>query len=164
MADRIVLMNKGEIQQIGSPAEIYESPANTFVAKFVGSPPMNLIEGQIESGPSGPVFRGAVQILAGGGFAGLSAGPATLGIRPEHIELVDAAHPDAIAAKVDLIERIGPHSNVTMIIAQQASVIANVDAAAAIAEGDEVHIRIPAERIQLFDAAGRRVESRGALQ
>ena len=162
MADRIVLMNKGEIQQIGSPSEIYESPANTFVAKFVGSPPMNLIEGHIESGPGGAIFRGPVQLRAG--LAGLSAGPATLGIRPEHIELVDAAQPDAIAAKVDLIERIGPHSNVTMIIAQQASVIANVDAAAAIAEGDTVNIRMPAGRIQFFDAAGRRVEGRGALQ
>ena len=164
MADRIVLMNKGEIQQIGSPSEIYEAPANTFVAKFVGSPPMNLVEGHIDSGSGGLVFRGAVQLRVGAGFAGLSPGPATLGIRPEHIELVEAGHPDAIAAQVDLIERIGSYSNVTLVIAEQAAVIANVDAGAAIHEGDAVHIRIPAGKIHFFDAAGRRVEGRGTMQ
>ncbi|MEZ5832394.1 MAG: hypothetical protein R3D05_14565 [Dongiaceae bacterium] len=69
MADRIVLMNKGEIQQIGSPAEIYEAPANTFVAKFVGSPPMNLIEGRVDVTAGGPVFGGAVQGCARAGPA-----------------------------------------------------------------------------------------------
>jgi len=164
MADRIVLMNKGEIQQIGSPGEIYGAPANTFVAKFVGSPPMNLIEGRIEPGSGGLIFRGAVEIPASRAFAGLSAGPATLGIRPEHVEIVDAGHPDAIAAKVDLVERVGSNSNVFLILAEQASLIANVDADTLIREGDEVHIRIPPKQVQFFDAAGHRVDGKGAMQ
>jgi ABC-type sugar transport system ATPase subunit len=164
MADRIVLMNKGEIQQIGSPSEIYEAPANTFVAKFVGSPPMNLIEGLVEPESGGVMFNGPVQLHVGSGFPGLSAGPATLGIRPEHIEIVDANHPDAVVAKVDLIERVGSDSNVLMIVAGQASAIARVDAAIPLHAGDEIHIRIPPEHVQFFDATGHRVEGKVRTQ
>ena len=161
MADRIVLMNKGEIQQIGSPGEIYGTPANTFVAKFVGSPPMNLIEGVIEPGSGGLTFRGAMQVRAGKGFAGLIEGPATLGIRPEHIEFVDAGHPDAVAARVDLVERVGSNSNVFLIVAGRVSLIANVSAASPVREGDDVYVHIPSEQVQFFDGAGNRVDGKG---
>jgi ABC-type sugar transport system ATPase subunit len=164
MADRIVLMDKGEIQQIGSPAEIYGAPANTFVAKFVGSPPMNLVEGRIEPGSGGVIFRGAVQVPVGKAFAELPAGPATLGVRPEHVEIVGAGHPDAVAARVDLVERIGSDSNVLLVVAEQASLFASVDADTVIHEGDEVYIRIPSQHVQFFDAAGRRVDGKGAAQ
>lgn len=159
MADRIVLMYRGEIQQIGSPSDIYVTPANTFVARFVGSPPMNLSEGRIESGPGGPVFRGPLELAAGKAAAsGLTEGAATLGIRPEHLEIVDAAHPEAVPAKVDLIERVGADSHVFLIVDGQASLIASVDAATPIREGEEVHVRFPPEHIQFFDAHGRRVD------
>jgi ABC-type sugar transport system ATPase subunit len=164
MADRIVLMDKGEIQQIGSPAEIYGAPANTFVAKFVGSPPMNLVEGRIESDSGGVIFRGAVQVSVGKTFSGLSAGPATLGIRPEHVEIVAAGRPDAVAAKVDLVERVGSDSNVLLVVAERASLFARVNADTAVREGDEVHIRVPPQQVQFFDAAGKRVEGKGAMQ
>src|SRR5262249_57667161 len=58
MANRIVLLHKGLIQQVGTPDEVYATPANTFVATFVGSPPMNLIAGRIESRGGQPLFRG----------------------------------------------------------------------------------------------------------
>jgi ABC-type sugar transport system ATPase subunit len=164
MADRIVLMDKGEIQQIGSPNEIYGAPANTFVAKFVGSPPMNLMEGHIEAGSRGLLFRGAVQVPMGRALTGLSVGPATLGIRPEHIEIVAASHPDAVAARVDLIERVGSDSNVLLVVAERTSLFASVDGDTAIREGDEVHIRIPPQHVQFFDAAGKRVDGKGAAQ
>jgi ABC-type sugar transport system ATPase subunit len=164
MADRIVLMDKGEIQQIGSPSEIYDAPANTFVAKFVGSPPMNLIEGQVESDSGGLWFRGPVQMPVGKAFAGLSSGPATLGIRPEHIEIVSADHPDAVATKLDLVERVGSGSNLLLIAAERASLFASVDGGSTLREGDAVHIRIPPQHVQFFNAAGKRIESRGTPQ
>ncbi len=159
MADRIVLMNKGEIQQVGSPSEIYVTPANTFVARFVGSPPMNLTEGRIESGPGDRVFVGSLKLSLGTGAAsGLTEGPATLGIRPEHLEIVDASHPEAVPAKVDLVERVGADSNVFLIVGGQASLIASVDASTPIHEGDEIHVRLPPEHIEFFDAHGNRVD------
>jgi ABC-type sugar transport system ATPase subunit len=157
MADRIVLMHGGEIQQIGSPSEIYVTPANTFVARFVGSPPMNLVEGRIESSSDGPVFRGPLERPAGSAPCP-KVGPATLGIRPEHIEIVDAAHPEAVPAKIDLIERVGSTSNVFLMLGGQVSVTASFDAATPIHEGDEISIRFPPEHIQFFDALGRRVD------
>jgi multiple sugar transport system ATP-binding protein len=89
LADRVVVMNHGEIQQVGSPLEIYDQPQNTFVAGFIGSPPMNLIPGQIKdgnfvcemnscirtNGPEGPVVLGfraedAVIVSRGGQLGG----------------------------------------------------------------------------------------------
>jgi ABC-type sugar transport system ATPase subunit len=165
MANRIVLMNKGKIQQIGSPTEIYVTPANTFVARFVGSPPMNLMEGQVVAVSGGPLFRGTVELAAGKAVAaGLTKGPATIGIRPEHIDIVDAAHPEAIPAKVDLIERVGSDSNVFLIVGGNSTLIASVDAATPISEGDDVHIRLPLNQIQFFDAEGNRVDPRETRQ
>ena len=84
LADRIVIMDKGAIQQIGTPDEIYNDPANTFVAGFIGSPPMNLIEGRLESGtftaPGVEVF----------GLDARKAGRVTLGVRPEDCRVTEA--------------------------------------------------------------------------
>jgi ABC-type sugar transport system ATPase subunit len=157
MADRIVLMHYGEIQQVGSPGEIYVTPANTFVARFVGSPPMNLIEGRIEQGTDGLVFHGPVQQPAARALC-LQPGPATLGIRPEHIKIVDQKHPEAIPAKIDLIERVGATSNVFLVVGGQSSLIASFDAATPIREGEEISIYFAPEHIQFFDAEGRRVD------
>jgi ABC-type sugar transport system ATPase subunit len=158
MADRIVLMNRGEIQQVGSPSEIYVTPANAFVARFVGSPPMNLTEGRIESGPRDRVFVGALRLSIGNAAPALKDGPATLGIRPEHLEIVDAGHPEAVPAKVDLVERVGADSNIFLVVGGGASLIASVDAATPVREGDAIHVRLPLKYIQLFDADGNRVD------
>ncbi len=81
MADRVVLLNRGRIEQNGTPAELYERPANTFVARFIGTPPMNLLP--LEAGPDGAVVAGTLgPAVAPSRCAGL-----TLGVRPEHIAL-----------------------------------------------------------------------------
>ncbi|TNC72240.1 ABC transporter ATP-binding protein [Rubellimicrobium roseum] len=79
LADRIVLMNKGQIQQVGTPDEIYDDPANLFVAGFIGSPPMNFITGEVADG----VFRAPGVIVPGAP----GRGPATLGFRAEDVTL-----------------------------------------------------------------------------
>ncbi len=82
LADRIVILNDAKIQQMGSPAEIYARPANTFVAGFIGSPPMNLIEGTVAAGR----FQHAAGTLE---LAGQPDGPAAIGIRPEDLRVVE---------------------------------------------------------------------------
>ena len=84
LADRIVILNDARIQQIGSPAEVYARPANTFVAGFIGSPPMNLINGTVAGG----VFTHAGGSLP---LAGHPDGPVVVGIRPEDITVADGA-------------------------------------------------------------------------
>lgn len=100
MADRIIVMNAGRIEQIGTPAEIYHTPATTFVASFMGAPPMNLLAGH--------VIDGTVQIGDLDLGAGPSAvvGPVTLGLRPEDIVL-DPAGP--ISLTIDIVEELGAH-------------------------------------------------------
>ncbi len=109
MADRIVAMNEGVAQQVGAPAELYDDPANTFVAGFIGSPAMNFLDGTLGFGDG----AGAAAVRVGGAVlatvarpAGSSTGaPVTLGIRPERLRIGPAG--TGAAAVVDLVEPTG---------------------------------------------------------
>ena len=102
MATRIVVLNHGTVQQIGTPDEIYHAPANTFVARFVGSPPMNLLE--VERDPAGlrvdgqPSWRHDGPLPPGGRFL--------LGLRPEQVRVL-APGAGPLAAEVAVVERLG---------------------------------------------------------
>ena len=94
MGDRIVVMNEGKIQQVGPPLEVYNSPANRFVAAFIGSPPMNFLRAKL-TGPS-QIEIGSQQLnltshSIDGDYVGL---PVTFGVRPEHIEVVERSAED----------------------------------------------------------------------
>jgi sn-glycerol 3-phosphate transport system ATP-binding protein len=110
MADRVILLNGGRIEQNGAPVELYEQPANTFVARFIGTPPMNLLK--LEPGAGGAVIQGA------GGPAALPAQCArgVLGVRPEHIAL---AFERGVRASVDSVEYLGGDSLIACRIGAQ---------------------------------------------
>jgi ABC-type sugar transport system ATPase subunit len=112
LGSRIVVMHGGRVQQVGKPLDVYRHPKNTFVAGFIGSPPMNLIPGRLTpdgkhfvsdggvfSFPPPPEWRAP---LAGSGGRAL-----VLGVRPEHVSLADAAGGPAIPVRVDLVEPLG---------------------------------------------------------
>jgi sn-glycerol 3-phosphate transport system ATP-binding protein len=99
MADRIIVMNAGRIEQIGTPHEVYHAPASTFVASFMGAPPMNLLPAHAESGAVR--FAGTELATCNG-----HAGPVTMGIRPEDL-VPDATGP--LRVEVDIIEELGAH-------------------------------------------------------
>jgi sn-glycerol 3-phosphate transport system ATP-binding protein len=99
MADRIIVLNAGRIEQIGTPAEIYQRPASTFVASFMGAPPMNLLNA---NGSGGRVMLGGNITVT----ASSVEGPVTVGIRPEDIEIGEACD---IPFTVDIIEELGAH-------------------------------------------------------
>ncbi|ALN75399.1 hypothetical protein M673_21920 (plasmid) [Aureimonas sp. AU20] len=110
LADRIVVMKGGVIQQLGPPAEVYRRPVNRFVAGFIGSPAMNFIEGRLENGR----FRAGSQDLplSGYEFAGTGAPPpgeASLGLRPEHIRLRGGEGPGLVPAegRIEVVEPMG---------------------------------------------------------
>jgi sn-glycerol 3-phosphate transport system ATP-binding protein len=110
MADRVILLNGGRIEQNGTPVELYEQPANAFVARFIGTPPMNLL--LLESGAGGAIIRGA------GGPAVLPAQCADgmLGVRPEHIGL---AFERGVRARVESVEYLGGDSLIACRIGAQ---------------------------------------------
>ncbi|WP_275787594.1 ABC transporter ATP-binding protein [Pararhizobium gei] len=153
LATRIVVMNKGDIQQIGTPYEIYHKPANTFVARFVGSPAMQFIHGRlIQEGASAGFSDGKDWKLAlpFPGLAHERTGEVILGVRPEHIKLV-AAGQDGHDALVDMVESTGPEDNVTLSINGQKAT-ARLETGSTQA-GQIVKVQIATDKVSLFDAA-----------
>lgn len=142
MADRVVVMNKGVIQQVGTPTDIYDRPANMFVASFIGSPAMNLIEGEI----SGGVFRAAgVQIA---GLSNGANGPVTLGFRAEDASLVSEG--GQLSAEIYSMELLGEATMASFRIGES---LVSVKSAKTYRSkiGDTVHAAVPAGICHLFD-------------
>jgi len=142
LADRVVVMNQGVIQQVATPREIYDRPANTFVAGFMGTPAMNLLDGVVEQG----VFRAdGVEVV---GLENRHSGPVTLGFRAEDATL--AAASGQITAPVYSMELLGEASMVTVRAGGTIVAIkADKDFSARI--GDSVSAAIPASICHLFD-------------
>ena len=112
MADRIVVMNAGYIEQIGAPLELYDNPQSIFVADFIGSPSMNLLKGTFETVDGAPIFRvGADAWLPVPAGLGQPSGmPGIYGVRPEYLSL--AVSGKGIAAKVIVVEPLGPEPTI----------------------------------------------------
>ncbi|WP_371155837.1 ABC transporter ATP-binding protein [Jannaschia sp. 2305UL9-9] len=109
LADRIVVMNDGRIEQVGTPMDLFLNPASTFVASFLGSPPMNMVDATIETAADGAyaVFGGQrLKLDALPGLQGAAGREVTLGLRPEYVTL-DASHPNRVNVDVELIETLG---------------------------------------------------------
>lgn len=108
LADRIVVMNAGRIEQVGMPMELFLNPANTFVAGFLGSPPMNQIEAVVTSGSHGPVARfGEQSLLLPDAFAAHEGREIILGIRPEYVSLDAGDGASQVTIGTDLVETLG---------------------------------------------------------
>ncbi|HZS58032.1 MAG TPA: sn-glycerol-3-phosphate ABC transporter ATP-binding protein UgpC [Gemmatimonadaceae bacterium] len=104
LGDRIAVMNRGAVQQIDAPRALYDRPANRFVATFIGSPAMNMIDGTVDHG----VFRTASGALTFDAPRSLPDGRLTLGLRPEHlVPITNASAPVTLRARVELIEPLG---------------------------------------------------------
>jgi multiple sugar transport system ATP-binding protein len=152
LADRVVVMKQGKMQQVGTPTDIYDNPANTFVASFIGSPAMNLMEGEIENG----AFTGDKVRIEG---LEAAPGPVTLGFRAEDATLAEDG-PGEITAPVYTIELLGDATMLTVRAGGQlVSVKAHKEFRAEI--GDTVSFNVPAGICHLFDkTTGQRIEKR----
>jgi multiple sugar transport system ATP-binding protein len=157
MASRIVLMHKGAVQQVGTPGEVYATPANIFVATFVGSPPMNLFQGRVQSDDGRRMFRGVFELpLDGLAPPHFPDGAATVGIRPEHVRVV-AGDASGLPAIVDAVERVGADAYLLTTVGEGGSLAVRVDGASTIREGDRIAVQLPSRHLRLFDAMGARV-------
>jgi len=117
MADRIVVMHDGIVEQVGAPLELYDRPANLFVAAFIGSPSMNLIEGTVDGANGRPVFRakqGGATLPLPSNITAQSGKSVVYGIRPEHFSLSGESSPDSIATTVGVVEPTGSETQVFM--------------------------------------------------
>jgi multiple sugar transport system ATP-binding protein len=145
MADVIAVMHRGRLQQLASPAKIYSQPANLFVATFCGSPPMNILSGEVAEG----MFVHGSGKVAIPGFA--HRGKAKLGFRPEHAELVDASSSGALAGEIYVVEPLGNETLVTIKIGDS---LLNIRQPADFAQamGTRCAVKPAARHLHLFDA------------
>ncbi|WP_457585234.1 ABC transporter ATP-binding protein [Ensifer canadensis] len=159
LADRIVVMNGGRVEQVGSPMELFLNPANAFVASFLGSPPMNLVEARVEAANGGAVASvgGDVPVqfrMPDATAAGMRPGQKVfVGLRPEHLEIEAGAESDIqeIATTVDLVEPLGSEALLHCRIGGQ-PVVAKVDTPMdGRSLSDVARLAIPTARLHVFD-------------
>ena len=157
MSDRIAVMDRGVIQQFGAPQEIYNSPANLFVAGFIGSPPMNFISKvNAESGrlvERGSGASNALPVASLERFDGaLADRELVLGVRPQDIVITPQRANDALAGKVELIQLVGSEKLLDLTLPGGMRLTAEVRAELPVAAGQEVGVRFDPQRIHVFEA------------
>lgn len=147
MADRIMLMNDGKIEQFGAPLELYDRPASAFAASFVGSPPINLIDGEILAG-SKPAFvaEGIRVALPANTW---SPGPSTMGVRPEDVHIASQNQtPDAVGV-ASAIECTGERTNVAVRLARLHLNLSTIERLSVTKEAEAAMV-IDAEKCHFF--------------
>lgn len=159
LADRIVVMRGGLIEQVGSPLDIYGDPVSHFVADFFGSPSMNLIPGNVKNN-GGPVFEGAGLTLSlSNGYSGIQAGTYILGVRPEHLIVSPAGSGEntVIECEISLVEPLGKDTLLYFDHGGENPTIAVVEGTASHKAGTRMALSVPPESLFLFSGDGKRV-------
>ncbi len=168
LGDRVAVLHQGRLQQVGTPRELYELPANAFVAGFIGSPPMNLfpavVESASESGVSLRIGSGAVGVpaarLRGTRVRELAGRRITAGIRPEAVGVDTPGTGVTLHAKVEHVENLGHESLAYLCVpagdAEGGAVrlVARLPGMAGLAPGESRVVRIDPGRLYLFDERG----------
>ncbi|MDX8478786.1 sn-glycerol-3-phosphate ABC transporter ATP-binding protein UgpC [Mesorhizobium sp. VK24D] len=153
MADKIVVMRDGRIEQIGAPLELFDRPANLFVAGFIGSPAMNLLKGTVKKGEkpvvdiAGSAFPMPTSITAADGQA------VVYGVRPEHLEI----HPEGVASTISVVEPTGSETLVFVRFGE-GEMVALFRERHDFKPGDTLKLRPRLDHVHLFDAGtGKRL-------
>jgi multiple sugar transport system ATP-binding protein len=158
LADRIVVMSDGRVEQAGAPLDLYRAPANLFVAGFIGSPKMNFVPAQAVAMQDGALV---VRLFDGATLALPVAAPIepgtglTLGVRPEHLRLAGVGAL-AVPGEIVVAELLGGESYLHVRIHGQ-TIVVKTDGAVTPHRGDRIEVVLPAAHCHLFDPAGRRV-------
>ena len=160
LADRIVVLRAGRIEQVGTPLDLYNRPANLFVAGFIGAPRMNFLPAKIGSARDG---KSTIELDGAGSLEteAVAAGRGddlTLGLRPHHIRLVGAGEGDASAA-VTLVEALGSETIVHAKTGNGQGLLVVLAGQPAVTAGQTVDLKFDAGQLHLFDRAGMRLDT-----
>ncbi|MEO5806498.1 sn-glycerol-3-phosphate ABC transporter ATP-binding protein UgpC [Devosia sp.] len=157
LADRLIIMNAGKVEQVGTPSEVYHRPASRFVADFIGSPAMNLIEGVFDAhGFFNYGKDGRLPVDLGSRMAGRKV---SLGVRPEAVRRAQPGTSGAIAATVDYVEELGA-SRLIYASNNGHQIIAVDTSSATIPTGSQLHFTFAEQDMHLFAAEdGRRIDT-----
>jgi multiple sugar transport system ATP-binding protein len=152
MGDRIAVMNQGQIQQLAPPLELYNQPANKFVAEFIGSPPMNFLNVQVKA----PLlihhsqFRLTLPEVWSSVLQKYDGRSLTLGIRPEHLS-VGVPAPKNLPVQVDLVEALGNDTYLSVSLAESSTLQVRIPPDQVVKIGDPLWLSIAVDKIHLFD-------------
>jgi len=159
MADRIVVMHDGVIEQIGTPLELYDRPDNLFVAQFIGSPAMNIVKGTLRrtNGTAHVETPDGVHWPLGAG-AGTDGQAVTYGVRPDHLELAGNNH-RSVPGEIVVVEPTGSETELVVRIGD-AQMIVETHGRPTLAPGDKVQFAVNPANVHLFDqSSGARLTS-----
>lgn len=159
LADRIVVLRGGHVEQVGAPLALYHSPANLFVAGFIGSPKMNFLSGYIVSADGAAAIvrlaDGSLLQVAVDAASANSGAEVTVGIRPEHILLADVDSQNTVSRDLLAQERLGDQTYLYLSSGDDAEpMTVRADAAAQFTLGSRLAVQLPAEHAHLFDGEG----------
>ena len=159
LADRIVVLSAGRIEQVGTPLELYRRPANLFVARFIGSPAMNIFDARVGHGGAATcTAAGDTEIrLLTAGETPAAGSPLKLGVRPEHLEFA-AGGPALLSGVVSLVESLGEVTNVYLDVpGTDEPVVARLAGSQSLRRGDTVALTADPAAMHWFDADGRAI-------
>ncbi|WP_447756005.1 ABC transporter ATP-binding protein [Sphingopyxis fribergensis] len=160
LADRIIVLRDGRIEQAGSPRELYARPANIFVAQFLGTPRMNVLRATMSGPDRATLADGRIVALPSSARALAAGASLSIGIRPEDIAIGEA--PDALPFTIAFIERLGGLATVHLHGAAGGETLAcQLRDDGSLREGEVVPVRLPPEHLHLFDADGVALGSGG---
>jgi multiple sugar transport system ATP-binding protein len=163
MADRIAIMREGVIEQIASAHEVFAKPATAFVASFIGTPQMNLLQAEfegVEEGRGRFMMDGqAIRLPVDPAVKRLAKGRVTIGIRPRALVLDEAASADAIAGRAELIEPMGAETLVHARTSLGSDIRVVVPREIRVSAGDVLRLRTDARETHVFDHSGRAVRT-----
>ncbi|WP_192364793.1 ABC transporter ATP-binding protein [Mesorhizobium mediterraneum] len=153
MADKIVVMRDGRIEQVGAPLELFDRPANLFVAGFIGSPSMNLLKGVVRKGDKPVVEIAGTPFPIAANSAVEDGRNVVYGVRPEHLEI----HPDGVPAKISVVEPTGSETLVFLRFGD-GEMVALFRERHDFKPGDTLHLKPRLDQVHLFDSeTGRRL-------
>ncbi len=156
LGDRLVVLDRGRVQQVGRPLDIYREPANRFVADFVGSPPMNFFAGTLQNESDGLVFccdEWRVALAAERRPARMPKGETTLGVRPEDLALAQEPGPSTISGRLVLAEVLGATTHLH-VEARSRRATAVLPSGPALPASSPVHLSIDPRQVHLVGADG----------
>jgi multiple sugar transport system ATP-binding protein len=163
LADRIVIMKDGAIQQVGSPQELYETPANLFVAGFIGSPAMNFFSCKVVQRDGGAVldagsFELPVPSEWNAALAQSGGRDVKLGVRPEHVEFLSVNEPPGVPALQGTVEVIEFHGSESYLFVSQAQnlLLFRTDPKVQVKIGEQVYFQFQMDKVHLFDEKSER--------
>ena len=162
MADRIVVLNNGRVEQVGSPLELYHDPATVFVAGFIGAPKMNFLDTEVKN-----LDDQRITLLLTNGKSVTAPMPSQqvslgdrvkLGVRPEHV----AMHPDGqLRGEIEVLEHLGSRAYLHLRLGDGTRVVAQAEGDTEVRPGDPATLRLRSEACHLFDESGKTMRTSG---